>query len=287
MKGYWDLLAGQFQHQQPPLRPCADDIRVFERIILGWHRRHSPPRINALLFGVTPEIAGLSWPAGTFLLAVEKSQAMIDLVWPGDIPNQRKVVRGNWLEVEIEKNSLDLIVGDGFLTGMVYPRQYNQIAEAVSQWLKPGGLLIARLFVRPDKSDSMEAILGDLENGRIAQFDAFKWRLAMAMQESPEQGVRVDAIYRAWSQLENQRPTLPEQAGWPRETVNTIKFYAGRSDIYAFPTIQELTRAFSAHLEPMSTTMPDYDFGQSCPILVFRRRIQPASEKAVDAGSKP
>jgi hypothetical protein len=278
MNSYWDLLAGQFQHQQPPLRPCAEDTRIVHRIIHDWHRRHSPSRTSALLFGVTPEIANLAWPTNTFLLAVEKSQLMIDIVWPGNIPDQRRVVCGNWFDAGIEKHSLDLVVGDGFLTGLAYPRQYVQIASIISRWLQPDGLLIARLFVRPEKKETMDAIMADLAAGRIARFDILKWRLAMAIQETAEQGVRVDDIYRAWSKIDDQQPALFERAGWPRATVNTIKLYDGRGDRYVFPTIKELNAAFSPGLEPVSVMIPAYDFGQCCPILVYRRGVVTASK---------
>jgi hypothetical protein len=272
MNSYWDLLAGQFQHQQSPLRPCVEDTRIVHRIIHDWHRRYSPSRTNALLFGVTPEIANLSWPANTFLRAVEKSQAMIDVVWPGNIPDRRQVVCGNWFEVKIKEHSLDLVVGDGFLTGLAYPRQYVEMAGIISRWLQPDGLLVARLFVRPEKKETIDGIMTDLAASRIARFDILKWRLAMAIQETAEQGVKVDDIYRAWREIHDQQPALSEQAGWPRATINTIKLYDGRGDRYFFPTIKELNAAFSASLEPVSVTIPAYDFGQCCPILVYRRR---------------
>lgn len=287
MNSYWDLLAGQFQHQQSPLRPCAEDTRLVHEIIHGWYRRHFPSRVNALLFGVTPEIANLSWPTNTFLLAVEKSQVMIDIVWPGNIPGQRQVVCGNWFDVKIKKHSLDLIFGDGFLTGLPYPRQYVEMAGIISRWLQPGGLLVARLFVRPEKKETMDAIMTDLAASRIARFDILKWRLAMAIQETAEQGVRVDDIYRAWSEIDDLLPALSEQAGWPRATVNTIKLYDGRSDRYVFPTVKELNAAFSPSLEPVSVTIPAYDFGQCCPILVYRRSAVTTSKETVDAGGKP
>ncbi|MEJ0088316.1 MAG: hypothetical protein WDM80_00945 [Limisphaerales bacterium] len=286
MKSYWDLLADQFQHQQSPLRPCAEDVRLFHQIIRDWHREYSPSRTNALLFGVTPEITNLSWPGNTFLRAIEKSQAMIDVIWPGNIPNQRQVVCGNWLDVKIEEHSLDLVVGDGFLTGLACPQQYDQIAGTISRWLKPDGLLIARLFVRTEKKETMDAIMADLEANRIIRFDILKWRLAMAIQETAEQGVRVDDIYRAWCDIEKTMPALPEQAGWPRATVNTIKLYEGRDNRYAFPTIKELADAISPYLEQVSVTIPTYHFGQCCPILVYRRQGKPPSKQAVDPSGK-
>lgn len=272
MKSYWDSLAHQFQHQQPPLRPCAEDLRLLHQGTLDWRDRNSHPELRVLLFGVTPEIANFSWPAKTFLLAVEKSQTMIELIWPGDIPGQREVVCGNWLDIKLEEASFDLVLGDGFLTGFAYPGGYRQIAEVISRWLKPNGQLSARLFVRTKKKETHEAIMASLRAGNLKRFDILKWRLGMALQEDAQQGVAVDEIYRAWKQIEKQWPSLPEEAGWPRSTVDTIKLYEGRNDRYAFPTIDEINGAFSPHLKPVSVAFPDYDFGECCPTLVYRRR---------------
>jgi hypothetical protein len=198
---------------------------------------------------------------------------MIDRVWPGNISRQRKVIHGNWFDANFKKNSFDFIVGDGFLTALSYPKQYAQIADRICQWLKPDGLLIARLFIRRPKKETLKKILADLKANRIARFDILKWRLAMAIQQTTEEGVIVDDIYRAWNKIERESPHLSEQAGWPRLTVDTIKLYAGRADRYAFPAIEELKNIFSPRLKLVSITIPAYDFGPCCPILVYRNRV--------------
>jgi len=272
MKSYWDCLAHQFQHQQPPLRPCAEDAGILREIVGGWHRRHLAEQTRVLLLGVTPEIAGFNWPAGTSLIAIEKSQAMIERIWPGDIPGRRRVMQGNWFEMELEPGSFDFVVGDGFSTAWSYPDQYQKMAGVISKCLKPEGLLVARLFVRTNKKETYEGIVGDLKARRISRFDILKWRLGMALQESVAGGVVVEEIYRAWNRLEAEWPSLVEDAGWPRATVDTIKLYDGRSDRYAFPTAEEISEAFSEHLAAISLTIPSYEFGQCCPTLVYRRR---------------
>jgi hypothetical protein len=272
MKSYWDSLAHQFQYQQPPLRPCAEDMRLLDRSIRNWQDRNPRRQLRVLLLGVTPEIAEYSWPANTYLLAVEKSQTMINLIWPGNIPGQREAVSGNWFDIQLEEASFDFVVGDGFSTSFAYPEGYQQIARLISRWLKPDGWLMARLFVRTEKKETLDAILAALRTGTIKKFDILKWRLGMALQENVRQGVIIDEIYRAWKGMEDQWPSLPEEAGWPRSTVDTIKLYDGRDERYAFPTIKELNDAFSNHLKPVSTAFPDYDFGECCPSLVYRRR---------------
>jgi hypothetical protein len=272
MENYWDLLARQFHHQQPPLRPSAEDAAIFSGIIRNWHRTHSPAQTNLLLLGVTPEIASLPLPAHSSLVAIEQSQAMIDIVWPGNIPNQREVLRGNWFDIDLTPRVFDLVLGDGFTTGMAYPDQYRTAAKRISEWLRPKGLLVARLFIRSEKKETHDRILSDLKDRGIRRFDILKWRLGMASQNSVQEGVLVEEIHRAWTDLERDWPSLPEDAGWPRPTVDTIKLYAGRNHRYHFPTIAEISDEFGDRLELVSTTFPKYDFGECCPILVFRRR---------------
>jgi SAM-dependent methyltransferase len=271
MKDYWDCLARQFRYQQPPLRPCAEDVEVIQDIIQEQNRKVPLSNTNALLFGVTPEYVKLRWPQGTRLTAVEKSQAMIDRVWPGNILRRRRAVRGDWFDIKLKKRAYDFIVGDGFLTGLSYPGEQAQLAGRIAQWLKPGGLLIARIFVRRPEKETLGAILGDLKAGRIARFDILKWRLAMAIQRKAREGVMVGDIYRAWNRIEKEHPELSKKAGWPRLTVNTIKLYEGRTNRYVFPTVEELKGIFPSRLKPVALTFPTYDFGQCCPILVYRR----------------
>jgi SAM-dependent methyltransferase len=270
---YWDALAHQFQYQQPPLRPCAEDIGIMRKIVGEWNPRHGRPQIKVLLFGVTPEIVNLGWPSGTHLLAVEKSQAMIDVVWPGEIQGQRKAIRGNWFNLDIEDHSFDFVIGDGFLTSLAYPDQYLQMARSIFRWLKPDGLMIARLFASPEKKETLQNILADLKANRISKFDILKWRLAMAIQKNIHQGVAVGDIYRAWMNIGKEIPFFPANTGWRPETMNTIKLYEGRTNAYTFPTVAELNAVFSSAFEPVSTTFPQYDFGHCCPILARRPRI--------------
>jgi len=271
MKSYWDSLAAQFQYQQSPLRPCAEDIQIIGGIVEAWHRRHPSPRTRTLLLGVTPELAGLSWPANTYLLAIEKSRQMIDMVWPGNISRRRRVIQGDWFQAKIKNNSMDLIVGDGFLTGFTYPVQYSQIAKIVSRWLKKDGLFIARLFVRTKKREMIRHIMADLKANQIRQFDALKWRLAMALQQSTSSGVVLDQIYREWTRIEKEIPALTNYAGWPRPTVDTIKLYENRKNFYTFPTVEELNAAFLPHLKMVSMTVPNYELARHCPTFVYRK----------------
>src|SRR5262245_21927516 len=79
----WSQHVRQWQWLGSPLRPAAEDIRIAERCVGQWYDNTRPPVTRALLFGVTPEVARMSWPSGTRLAAVDHNRTMIRGVWPG------------------------------------------------------------------------------------------------------------------------------------------------------------------------------------------------------------
>lgn len=79
---HWLEAARLWQFLGPPLRPAAEDVGFLKDAVREWTAAQAaPPRV--LLLGVTPEIYGLPWPEGTDFLAADRTQAMIDVVWPG------------------------------------------------------------------------------------------------------------------------------------------------------------------------------------------------------------
>ena len=268
---YWDAMAKHFQFQQPPLRPSAEDIAQIENTIAVWQSHHPGQPLNALLLGVTPEIARLNWPANSHLLAIERSQPMIERFWIGDIPGRRTVRCTDWFHVEIPEASMDIVVGDGVLTPLAFPTQYRQMAGRIARWLKPDGVLHLRVFARTETAESMTAIVVDLKAGRIPRFDILKWRIAMALQRDVQSGVLLADVFQTWEKLEREHSSEIENAGWPRETINTIQLYAGRQARYSFPTVAELDEAFSAELQRIGMNVPSYAFGECCPTLIYQR----------------
>jgi hypothetical protein len=270
MKSYWDLLAENFSSQGGPLRPSPEDTRLMEQALHRGMPAGPDQEPQALMLGVTPEIARLAWPPGTHLAALEKSRAMIEHVWPGDIPGRRRVIFADWLEYPLSPASLNWIVGDGFTSGLSYPHQYKLLAQKFLAALRPDGRAIVRLFVRPEKAESLEATHERLRQGSFGTFDALKWRLGMALQNNVEDGVRVADIFAAWSGLEQQFPNLASRAGWSAATVQTIHLYRDSSVRYHFPSLEELNRVFSPWLELLDAHFPVYDLGACCPTLHYR-----------------
>ncbi len=175
-----------------PPRMKAATARSFFR---GWNASRS--RAWAIL-GVTPELYYLPWPAGCDLLAVDRSRAMIDGVWPGAAA---QAVEGDWLRMPLAPASRDLVVCDGGLILLRFPGEHEMLIEKLHEIIPSGGRCVFRLFVPPAERESVEEIIAALRAGQIANLNILKLRLAMALQPSTAEGVAVRmscASWKAW-----------------------------------------------------------------------------------------
>ena len=134
----------------------------------------------------------MRWPAGTRLLAVDRSQGMIDHVWPSQPFAGAEVVRGDWTELPLAAGACDVVVADACFSQVGFPLGYGRLARELARVLAPGGVFVMRAFVQLEPPESLAALFDDLNAGRIGNFHVFKWRLNMALHESVEAGVRLD-----------------------------------------------------------------------------------------------
>ncbi len=269
---YWGGdVAHQWHLYGPPLRPCAEDIRAMEDAVRRFSDHRARP-LNALLWGVTPEIATMSWPEGTQLLALDKSQPMIDLVWPGDVAGFRKAVQGDWFEYKCSDVRHDVVIGDGNFAPLDYPRSYRALAAAARVALTDTGIVISRFWVRSAKRETPDSVFEDLRANRIQSFHAFKFRLAMALQENAETGVAVSDVLAAWKRARIDMSSLLAMTGWQRETVDMIYLYEGKTSRLAFPDTAELAAVMSEYFDTLETRYLDYEMGDRCPIVTCRVR---------------
>jgi SAM-dependent methyltransferase len=261
VRDHWPLHARQWALVGPPLRPCAEDVRAVASAIGS-----RPPPSRALLLGVTPELASLAWPAGTSLVAADRSADMIGAIFPG--PSERgRAIQADWRALPFADGSFDVAVGDGCLSNLPYPDGYHGFAREVGRVLAPGGVLVLRLFAAPERAESLDDVARDLRDGRIGSFHALKWRLAMAVQP-PDRNVPVEEILRALDRVAPDRARLP----WPADVVGTIEAYRGSPLVYSFPTLAEARRAMSGHLAERAIVTPGYELGDRCPIVTLTAR---------------
>jgi len=256
----------------PPLRPCDQDVRIFEDLFASWHADAAVAAPVALLLGVTPEIAAMQWPERTRLLAVDHNLEMIRHVWPGPTGCESLTICGRWQQPPVSPASVHMVIGDGCFTPLAYPEDYRRVAESLHHVLSPEGCLILRFFTRPPVAQPVSEVLADLKEGKIRSFHAFKWRLAWALHgPAAEDGVCIGDIWQAWhtANVDKERISLP---GWTPETMATINNYQGRTTRYSFPTQEEIRRVFGQWFEEEACLTGKYELADQCPIFRFSPR---------------
>lgn len=267
MNDHWDHHARQWKHIGPPLRPDSVDIAHVERLL------EKVAISQAVLLGVTPELASMRWPSGTKLAAVDRNPGMVAHIWPRETVSVPAVaVLGEWERLPIGTNSIDVVVGDGCYTLLVGSRSYEALSLEVSRVLRPDGRFIMRFFVRPERPESPSNILNDLRCGRIGNFHIFKWRLAMAMHESFISGVAVADVWKLWKAAEIDADTLSRELGWSRSSIETIEVYRSSDARYSFATVEELRAVLAPYFREVSCYFPNYELGDRCPIFLLAPR---------------
>ena len=243
-----------------------------EETVASWQATRRVERLEALLLGVTPEIAGMRWPERSSLMAMDRSLPMVDAVWVGTIPGRRAAVCGDWLAPPRRESSCHVVIGDGSINSMTFPEGLHSLGETVFRLLRDDGILVMRCFVQSISRESPEQIYADLQSGAIGSFHACKLRLLMAMQNSPEEGIAVKEVYQSWVDRDLDPHALPSKAGWEKAAIDTIDFYRGASTVYTFPTLAQLRSVLGVFFREVTVSTPGYEMGEQCPTLVLAPR---------------
>lgn len=263
MEPYWGAFALNYRNLAPPLKPDPEDVDAIERMLAQRQRERGDRPLDALLCGVTPALAGLRFPAPTLLLATERVLPMIREVWPGDDAT-RVVVCCDWLALPCADRRFDVALGDGCFNTLDFPDGYLGLCASLHRVLAHSGILLMRAFVRPDRGETVDAVLADLSAARIPSFHVFKWRLAMALQATTEAGVVVNDIYEAWLATGLRAADLTAQFGWPEVTINTIAAYRGKGSRLSFPTRGEIDSMLAGRFAEIAVREPGYALGERC-----------------------
>jgi len=267
---HWNEHARQWNLIGAPLRPVPEDIRVLERELRSWQAHSGIVAPRALLCGVTPEIARMQWPRGAQLIAIDHSMPMIAGVWPtGAVSGS--VVCGDWLELPLADATQHVLVGDGCCSLLIGHVRYAAFAAELRRVAAPDALLMMRYFIRPERSEPVGDVVEDLWQKRIGNFHVFKWRLAMALHGTLEEGVRLGDIWNVWQDAVPDPVRLAEFLDWPLPVVNTIHNYRGVDSRYSFPTLAE-ARALVGAFDEVAIHIPKYELGERCPTLLLRAR---------------
>ena len=256
---HWNEFHRRWARIKAPLRPNAEIVEAFETALAGHTSR-------VLLLGVTQELADL----GNELVAVDRSAGMIENVWPGDLARRRALL-GDWLHLEFPKGHFSAVIGDGSLSTIDYPTGHRALYAQLEHLLKPGGRFIVRTFATPEQSDTVAAVADRAWAGRIVNFHAFKWHLAMAIvSESGEANIAVTAIRDTFNRTFADRKALAAATGWAMEDIDTIDVYAGSPDVYSFATLTQLRAVVPKSFDRVEVVPAgSYPLAERCPFLVM------------------
>ncbi len=251
----WQKQARQWSRIGSPLRPCAEDVANFKKAL-------GDAPMRCLLLGVTPELALLS-PS---LTAVDNSEAMIAILWK----NRASAMQGDWLDLPFQEDTFDMVIGDGCLTLLTYPMQYERLFSQLHRVLSPKGKVAIRLFVSPDKAERPEYVCDEAMRGHIKSFHAFKWRLSMALAAmNKNQNVAVSDTWTTFDRLLLDRALLAASSGWTIQDIETIDVYRHSDAIYSHPTLSQVRDSASAFFNEKELLFGQYELAERCPILVL------------------
>ena len=267
---YWDQRSLNWQVASP-ISPQDGDIRFYEARAEGC--AHGGQALRALMLGVTPPIAGMRWPAGTQLVAVDWSQGMMRNVFPRwNAPPRCGLVRADWRQMPVRAGSIDFVVGDGCYSTFADAAGHARLNEEAARTLRPGGELCVRSHRRLDSSPGLEAIFQPLLEGRLRNLDMFRWLLAMAMHGESSGGVRLGDVWEAWHAHIPDVPSAQAALGWTDQAVANMERWKGAATRYFFPSLAQLHELAAPHFDVESCELPNYAFGEHFPRLVLRRR---------------
>jgi hypothetical protein len=271
-RSYWQQLALSYHALGSPLKPPREVAALIETAVARFAGQHQKARLNALLLGVTPSIAEIAWPESVVLTAADYSLDMVQGVWPGNLPRSRHAVCANWRSLPLRRHFCDVVVGDGSMNCVRFPDEFRDLTNNLYSVLNEQGLALLRFYVKPIPCEGPEDLFAEAARGAIPDFHEFKFRLLMAMQESTQAGVAVDAVYKLWTKHNQDNPGLCERAGWNRRDTETMNLYQGSNTVHTFPALAEIQRALADRFELLEISYPSYPLSERCPILVLKRR---------------
>ncbi len=267
---HWPHVAQIWDQVTPPLRPSAEDLSVYQKIIDACTHRPEPLRV--LVLGVTPEIYRLNWPPATALHAVDRSPDMIKHVWPGPATS---VTCDDWCSMSLPPRSFDLTICDGGLALLRYPEDQAALARKLSEIVVSGGKCVFRLFCTDGDSASVEEIFSELRQHKVPDLSTLKLRLWAALQSSMRAGMPVHDVWSVVAEFANDDlGRFAEEQGWPIENVLALAQHKNSHARYYLSGVREIQEIFVSATKAFRIAeayQRDNAVGALCPIVVLDR----------------
>jgi SAM-dependent methyltransferase len=241
-------------------------VRVASEVIDGIKAEVADVRGPILLLGMTSGLLD----ASADITAVDQSSKLVGDLWPGNAPGRRAVI-GDWLRLPFAPASFAACIGDGSLISFDYPDRLQQLFDGLAICLKPGGRFSCRVFLAPDRPETIADLEAAIEQRRTGSFQHFKFRLAMAIaSELGGPNILVTSIPEIFDLRFPDRSKLAGVTGWDRSEIDTIDVYRGSNATYAFPTATQLISAIpKAFRHPRFVPVAKHPMGTQWPVLVM------------------
>ena len=267
--GQWPVVASTWRLIGPPLRPAREDLDIVNDAVAEWTEAATHP-VRALILGVTPELYHLPWPDGAVVRAVDRTEQMIEEVWPGD---RADVVVGDWAGMDWPPSSFDIVLCDGGWH-LLTPDGQARLAATLAAAIAPRGRFITRLFTPPARPETPDAVIAALMSGQIPDLNCLKLRLGHALMDSASAGIELGHV---WAFLRNECGdwvSLAEKLGWELEHLTAIDAYRGSAARYHFVTTEQFESTVCAPptgFAIRSIHTPNYAMGTQCPTVVVEK----------------
>jgi hypothetical protein len=269
--GHWQDVAQKWELFGPPLRPGLADTAIYQQFVDACHVVR--PVQEALILGVTPELCLLDWPTHTRVRGIDRNQAMIDHVWPGDMALAQL---GTWTETGLASASIDLVLTDGGTLFFAPGGSMRDLVAELARIVVPGGRVAVRIFAPSENGETPDAVIDALLCGTIANMNELKIRLACALTDSVDAGIAPDTVLAFLDSRVPDRDAVFGPLGWNPDEVAMIDHFRGLPGPYHYAGVDRVRGAFcdgqAAPFRWLGAVSADQPIGDQCPHLRFERR---------------
>ena len=267
----WDRVSKHWKFQEPPLSPSLEDLRVIDLAVAAWFERNKR-LARVLILGVTPQFLRLNWPKRTKITAIDRSEVMIERVWPG---KRKDAILGEWRSMNLANHSIDIVLCDGGFLFLDYPTGQKSVIDQLARVIAIDGIFIGRLYLPPKRKEKTDKVLADFRSGKIKNVAMLKMRLAMSLQRTCKEGVVLQDI---WNTLNHYCPDFRQIArklDWKTETLATLEHYRNSKERFYFPKLSQVERLFQTPraFRVLDRVQPSYLMGEQYPTIILQRVI--------------
>lgn len=261
-------IAEQYQNYEYPLVPSKPDLFVYQHLINQYLEKVKDRKINVLICGVTPELVKLDYSDNAFVLGVDYTEEMVKYIWPGDIPGKRQALKANWLDMEIEPSSIDIILGDGALN-FLDESAYETFLRKVVRILKPNGLMIHRVYLANNlksPEDCYQRIFDKYYN----HLTEFRLSFMRSVQHIESQGVIMSDVYKKWYDLKPNLEEIANKTGYDVSILKGMDLYKDQTARLFFHPLNYHEKLMNKFFNGFESISPAINMGTEVPIIAAK-----------------